>query len=90
MAISEEMRLASVEKPYHQVAAAARANLDDPNIPILKFFAWTHLPPMLQNVSAPFGRLALDIAGTLPPNAEREVALRKLLESKDAAVRAAL
>jgi hypothetical protein len=68
--------------------------------PILQFFAYAHLPPHLQEVSKPFCVLAHAIvcglvdetAGTigvpLPRNAERSVALRKLLEAKDAAVRA--
>lgn len=55
---------------------------------ILQFFAYAHLPPNLQAVSAPFGKLADEIATTLPRNPERTVALRKLLEAKDAAVRA--
>jgi hypothetical protein len=58
---------------------------------ILQFFVCGHLPGNLKNVSAAFGALALDtIMATLPRNPERTVALRKLLESKDAAVRAAL
>lgn len=56
--------------------------------PILQFFSWTHLPPRLQQVSKPFGDLAESIVSTLPRNPERTVALRKLLEAKDAAVRA--
>ncbi len=55
---------------------------------ILQFFAFAHLPPALQEVSRPFGELAERIVTTLPRNPERTVALRKLLESKDAAVRA--
>lgn len=72
--------------------------------PILQFFAYEHLPPHLQVISKPFGDLARAIVlgdnapetGTvtigpgLPRNPERTVALRKLLEAKDAAVRAAL
>jgi hypothetical protein len=57
--------------------------------PILRFFEYSHLPPHLQSVSGPFGELAIVIM-KLPRSAERTVALRKLLESKDAAVRAAL
>jgi hypothetical protein len=38
----------------------------------------------------PFGDLAQVIFETLPRNPERSVALRKLLEAKDAAVRAKL
>lgn len=58
--------------------------------PILQFFAYKHLPTHLQQTSAPFGALAHNIATTLPRNPERTVALRKLLEAKDAAVRAVL
>lgn len=67
---------------------------------IMQFFAYEHLSPHLQAVSKPFCDLARIIvaegempAGTavqfpLPRNPERTVALRKLLEAKDAAVRA--
>lgn len=55
---------------------------------ILQFFAWQHLPPHLQEVSRPFAELAEEIVLRLPRNQERTVALRKLLEAKDAAVRA--
>jgi hypothetical protein len=58
--------------------------------PIMKFFTCAHLPERLQLVVLPFCELADTIATTLPRSAERSVALRKLLESKDAAVRAAL
>jgi hypothetical protein len=55
---------------------------------IMQFFTYTHLPPHLQAVSEPFARIAEQICDTLPRNPERSVALRKLLEAKDAAVRA--
>jgi len=58
--------------------------------PILQFFEFSHLPQALAAVSAPFGDLAVQIVETLPRNPERTVALRKLLEAKDAAVRAKL
>ena len=57
---------------------------------LLKYFKYEHLPPKLQEVSSPFCTLAELIAGDLPDCAEKTVALRKLLESKDCAVRAAL
>lgn len=57
---------------------------------IYQFFAYAHLPPHLQAVSKPFGDLAHDLILCLPRNPERTVALRKLLEAKDAAVRAKL
>ena len=56
--------------------------------PILRFFHYAHLPDDLQRVSRPFCELAASIVLYLPRNAERSVALRKLLEAKDAAVRA--
>ena len=58
--------------------------------PIAQFFAYAHLPVDLQAVSARFYDLAQHIITTLPRNPERGVALRKLLEAKDAAVRARL
>ena len=58
--------------------------------PILQFFAYDHLPPHLAEVSRPFCELATRIVENLPRNPERTVALRKLLEAKDAAVRALL
>lgn len=58
--------------------------------PILQFFAVDHLPDDLRAVSALFRGLAEQIIDTLPRNPERTVALRKLLEAKDAAVRARL
>lgn len=53
-----------------------------------KFFAFAHLKPEMQVVSKPFGELAQRVLETLPDCEERDVALRKLLEAKDAAVRA--
>ena len=57
---------------------------------ILQFFTYSHLPNTLQDISRPFCELADEIVRVLPRNPERTVALRKLLESKDAAVRAKL
>ena len=58
--------------------------------PILRYFKFDHLPDDLKAVSAPFADLANRLVAALPPGPELSVALRKLLESKDAAVRAAL
>lgn len=57
---------------------------------MMKWFAWEHLPEKLQAVSKPFGQLATLVCTAIEPGPERTVALRKLLEAKDAAVRAAL
>lgn len=73
-----------------EVREVSKATPDGPAEPILQFFAYDHLPAHLAAVSKPFGDLAGSIVLTLPRNAERTVALRKLLESKDAAVRALL
>jgi hypothetical protein len=58
--------------------------------PLLQFFRYEHLSEHLRAVSAPFGVMAQNIVLGLPRNPERTVALRKLLESKDAAVRSVL
>ena len=59
--------------------------------PILRFFEYEHLPAgVLQDTSKFFHTLAHVIEAHLPTGAEKAVALRKLLESKDAAVRAML
>jgi hypothetical protein len=55
---------------------------------LLQFFDYEHLPPPLQAVSKPFGDLARELVASLPDNPETTVALRKLLEAKDCAVRA--
>lgn len=55
---------------------------------ILRYFHYKHLPPVLQERSRPFVELARMLIDTTPRNSERTVALRKLLEAKDAAVRA--
>ncbi|RRY08819.1 hypothetical protein [Brucella anthropi] len=57
---------------------------------ILRYFHYAHLPEVLRNRSKPFCDLARQIVETTPRNPERTVALRKLLEAKDAAVRAGL
>jgi hypothetical protein len=56
---------------------------------VLRFFAYDHLPAELQAISKPFGDLALDVAAGAQ-GAEATIAIRKLLEAKDAAVRDAL
>lgn len=58
--------------------------------PIMKYFEYKHLPEHLQVVSRPFGELAEHLNSTLPDCAEKSAGLRKLLEAKDCAVRAAL
>jgi hypothetical protein len=57
---------------------------------ILRYFDWKHLPSHLKFVAQRYEEIARQMDYILPPGAEKSVALRKLLESKDAAVRAAL
>lgn len=78
------------------------SNIETKSEHIMQFFAYEHLPPHLAAVSKPFADLARAIVGDettapvsltqfpLPRNPERTIALRKLLEAKDAAVRARL
>lgn len=63
--------------------------------PDLRLFDCEHLPPHLREVARPFRKLALQVSDRHPFSTctsggvvnERAVALRKLLEAKDAAVR---
>lgn len=63
--------------------------------PLLAFFSYSHLKPPLAEVSAHFHSLAHWIALTLYDGTERghgqtTIAMQRLLEAKDAAVRARL
>ena len=59
--------------------------------PTLRFFEYAHLPERLREVSKSFCVLAYQVASEPDGSTtETSVALRKLLEAKDAAVRAAI
>lgn len=55
---------------------------------MMKWFKYDHLPERFQEVSKEFHKLAHVVRDNIEPGPERTVALRKLLEAKDAAVRA--
>ncbi|ELO3113241.1 TPA: hypothetical protein ACIYX1_004897 [Escherichia coli] len=57
---------------------------------IMKYFAYEHLPASLQEVSKPICDLARNMNASLPDGPEKSAGLRKLLEAKDALVRAKL
>lgn len=56
----------------------------------IKYFAWEHLPERLQPVSQACAQLAEAMEADLPDGPEKSAGMRKLLEAKDAFVRAAL
>lgn len=58
--------------------------------PIIKYFAYEHLPDRLQSISKPICEIARQLDESLPDGPEKSAGLRKLLEAKDALVRAAL
>jgi hypothetical protein len=58
--------------------------------PILQYFEYDHLPPLLKEISKPIGTRAYQMAEDLPNCKETSAGLRKLLEAKDCFVRAAL
>lgn len=58
--------------------------------PIMKYFAYEHLPVDLRIVSHPICEIAESMDRELPDCAEKSAGLRKLLEAKDCFVRAAL
>ena len=53
-----------------------------------ELFAYDHLPEHLKRVSKPFHELAVSVARLPRGRGQRGVALQRLLEAKDAAVRA--
>ena len=55
---------------------------------MLSWFVYDHLKGELQGVASQFRDMAETIASTIERGPERTVALRKLLEAKDAAIRA--
>jgi len=57
---------------------------------MLKWFKFDHLPESPKEVSSHFAELAHMTCSLCEPGPERTVAMRKLLEAKDAAVRAKL
>lgn len=57
---------------------------------LLQFFKYDHLPANLQEVSKPFGDMAMQMDQLLPENAEKTTCIRRLLEAKDCAVRAVI
>lgn len=57
---------------------------------IARYFDYDHLPEALQAISKPCHDLASAMIAELPDSPELTVGLRKLLESKDCFVRAAL
>lgn len=79
--------MANTRDAIKQILDAAIMGSGDRMLP---FFKFAHLPEPLQDVSAGFAELACRIVGTQNATPERTVCLRKLLESKDCAVRNAL
>lgn len=88
---AHEIRIKSAEQGERDTIAGRAGQMETaPTDRMLQFFVFEHLPAHLQDVSKPFAGLAQRIVDGLPSNPERTVALRKLLEAKDCAVRALL
>jgi hypothetical protein len=85
--IGKVFEAARVEEATQKNMAPATATEPDP---LDRFFDYSHLPPHLREVSQLFHDLAAHLIKMLPHTAERTVALRKLLEAKDCAVRSLL
>lgn len=82
-----------IEEPVIEIPTVEEPVVSEGTVPtILRFFKYDHLSPDLQNVSKPFHDLAwlMYDRSFAMDKAEFAVTLRKLLEAKDAAVRACL
>lgn len=55
---------------------------------LVKFFSYDGMSEELKEIVLPFGMMARQLCEQVAPGPERTVCLRKLLEAKDAAVRA--
>ena len=73
-------------KESPQEAAGAHESTEE----IMQYFSYEHLPERLQPFSKPICDAARWMDETLPDCEEKRVGLRKLLEAKDCAVRAAV
>lgn len=65
------------------------AGIDSTYEYLLQFFEYSHLPVHMQEVSKRFHAVAHSLV-SISSNPERTMALRKLLEAKDCAVRAVI
>jgi hypothetical protein len=59
-------------------------------VDLLRWFDYAHLPPHLALISEKFERIVRELIEALDDGPELTTALRKLLEAKDCAVRAAI
>lgn len=57
---------------------------------MMKWLSYEHLPPEVQEIVQTYHNVGMFICHTIPAGPERTVALRKLVESKDCAVRASI
>lgn len=78
-------------RPIHDSEGALPASPPPPRVdPLLQFFDYFHLPPQLQAISMTFWEVAHNLVVQVPRNPQRDLALQRLIEAKDAAVRAVL
>jgi hypothetical protein len=69
---------------------AQHACRPDPAEQMLRYFSFLHLPVELQRISRHFYTVAEIVVSTVPAGPEKTACMRKLIEAKDCAVRAAL
>jgi hypothetical protein len=64
--------------------------MSEPPARMMRLFKYDHLPRPLQRISAPFGMVAAWIARSFPDTEQTRLAMQKLVEAKDCAVRGCL
>jgi len=81
-----------LDKDFKDPSSMISGALPQPpnTMPIMRYFNYSHLPHSLAVISKPFCELAWELHEKLADGPEKSVALRKLLEAKDAAVRTAV
>lgn len=86
----DEVRLIEERRAMTSIGGSPEGPRHPAVAEVLRFFTFAHLPGHLQVVSRRFYDLAINVADDAPHSRETTVALRKLLEAKDAAVRAVI
>ena len=82
------LNIFSTPSQQEKVTKVLRDLVQKSNEKLYSYFKYDHLPEDAQEVSKPFCELAAEVYNTRPWHPQTTVSLQKLLEAKDAAVRA--
>lgn len=80
--------MSDTKQPIPAPSKPSTTSANSSHDPLLQFFSFAHLTDeRMRKTSEMFSQVAHALVSSCPRNPERTVALRKLLEAKDCAVR---